>query len=359
MIKSILVNRIFTFFVCIMVVTSILSTTNIVKAESNSAGFYVSAELPANQIDKNVSYFDLKMKPSQEQTVKVKIFNSKDEDMDVSIYAANASSNANGLIEYTQKDIQDDSLKYPFESIAEPEEDMITVPAGGSKVTKIKLKMPKKEYDGIVLGGLVFKEKTEKDKKDKVPSDEALSINNVLSYALAVKLSENDNYEDINLDLTDVEAQVVNYEPVVTHYIKNDAAALSTKMSMTISVADVDTGKTVATSENDNVSIAPDSVMPYSLKLKDTELKEGNYVSKVSIIYKNNKGKDETVEFEKEFSVSAEHAKAANDYNSVQETMPVWAKIIIAGIAILIVAVLALIIILVLRKKKDVQNIKS
>lgn len=358
MIKNILVHRVFILFICISVIASILSMTNIVKAESDSAGFYVSAQLPDNQIDKNVSYFDLRMKPSQEQTVKVKVFNEKSEDMDVSVYVANASSNSNGLIDYTQQGVKDSSLEYPLESIAKPETDMITIPANGSKTVSVKLNMPKDEYDGIVLGGLVFKEITD-DAEDDTSSEESLAINNVLSYALAIKLSENDEYEDIDLSLSDVEARVVNYEPVITHYIQNDAAALSTKMSMTVAVSDVDTGKNVATTKNDNVSIAPDSIMPYSLKLKDTELKEGNYVSNVSITYKDNNNKDKTVEFEKEFSVSAEHEKATNDYSSVQSTTPAWAKIMIASIAILIAAVLTLIIILLVRKKKDVQNLKS
>ena len=358
MTKSILVNRILIFFISISIVTSTFSMVNTVNAESNSAGFYVSAELPDNQLNKNVSYFDLRMKPSEKQTIKVKVFNENDRDMNMGVFVSNASSNANGLIDYSQQGIKDDSLKYPLESIAKPVEDVFTVPANGSKTVKIKLTMPEKEYDGIILGGLVFKEVIEKNAKQDIPSEPALSINNVLSYALAVKISENDNYEDINLDLTDVEARVINYEPVVTHYIKNDAAALSTKMSMTIAVTDIDTGETVSNSQNDNVSIAPDSVMPYSLKLKDTKLKEGNYISKVSITYKDNEAKERTVKFEKEFSVNEEHANAINDYNTVQESMPTWAKVIIAGIAILIAAVLVLIIISIKRKKTDVKNNK-
>ena len=355
MIKNILVNRIFMFFICVIVVTSILSMTNVVKAESNSAGFHVSAELPNNQIDKNASYFDLKMKPSQKQTLKVKVFNNKDKDMNISIYSANASSNSNGIIEYTRQGIADKSLKHPFESISQLEKDIVTIPANSHKIVKIKLTMPKEEFDGIVLGGLIFKEDTE----DQISSQKSLSINNVLSYALAVKLSENDNFENIHLNLTGVKAQVVDYEPVITHYIQNDAAALSTKMKLNISVSDIDTGKVVSTSENDNVSIAPNSVMPYSLKLKNAALEEGNYISRLSVTYKDNKGKDETVEFEKKFSVSAEHEKAANDYNSVQETTPLWAKVIIGGIGILVISIITLIIIIVLRKKKNVKNIKT
>lgn len=349
--KRTLVNRIVLFIVCIAISASFISLTNAVDADNNEAGFYVSASLPDNQLDENVSYFDLRVKPSAEQTIYVNIYNENDEEMEIAVHAANASSNSNGIIDYTKQGVTDASLKIPFENIAEPEEDVVKVPAGGRKKVGIDITMPEIKFDGIILGGLVF---TEVDDEEQTSTSGSVEINNVVSYALAVKLSQNDKVQNINLNLVDVEARTVDHEPVITHYISNDAPALSTGMNMKIEIMDSESREVIDSAENDSVSIAPNSTMPYSYRLDGNKLEAGDYVSKVTITYTDKAEKEQIVQFEKEFSINEEQAKEAEEYNSVGESMPLWAKIMVGGIGTLILCVIILIAVILRKKKTNV-----
>lgn len=353
--NNILQNRMISWVVCITVIFSVcFSVINPVNASGSAAEFYVSAELPDNQADENVTYFDLRMEPKDEQTIYVKIYNEKKEEIKISIYAANASSNSNGIIDYTIKDVADKSLKHPFEKIAEPLNDTVIIPAESSKKVGIKLTMPEDEFNGIILGGLVFTEVRD----DEVKENKSVSVDNVISYAVAVKLSETDKVIHPEFDLLKIEPRTVDYEPVITHYISNEAPVLSTKMIMTIEVRDAESGIVVATTKNDNVSMAPNSVMPYSLRAKDAELDAGDYISKVKIEYKDEKGEFKTVAFEKGFSITKEQEKETKEYNSVGETAPTWAKTLIISAIALTIAIIVLIIVLIIKRKKNVQHIK-
>ena len=355
MTKNILVKRIMLFILCLALTTSIISATGKVNAEGNGAEFYVSAQLPDNQQDEKVNYFDLKMKPEQKQTVYVNLYNEKDEEMNISVYAANASSNTNGIIEYTKQGITDESLKVHFEEIAKPKQNIVTVPASGTKSVAVDITMPEEKFDGTVLGGLVFTEV--KDEKQEKKEEASVSISNEVSYALAFKLNETDKNVDLNMDLLSVEPKVVNYEPVITHNIHNSAAVLSTKMKMDIKIIDEKTGEIVTEDKNERVSIAPNSLMPYSLRLKGTNLNEGNYISKVTIDYKDAKDNPKKAEFEKAFSIDKDDASKINDYKQDKQESPLWAKILIACLIVFTAAIVTLIFIVV-RKRKNVQKIK-
>lgn len=347
--KSILKNRIVSILLFVAILFSIIPMVNIVNASEDEAGFYVSANLPKNQLDDSASYFDLEMKPEQKQTISVDIYNEKSKEMKISVYAANASSNSNGIIDYTKQGIKDNTLVFPFEEIAMLENPVVKIPASSKETVNIELNMPKDEYEGIILGGLVFTEVADKKENENVTS---MSIDNTISYALAIKLSEKDTPVEIDLSLDNVEAKTINYEPVIVHDIRNSAMSMSTKMDINVEISHEETGKTVFSHEDSDLSIAPNSLMPYSVSLKGKNIEAGDYVSKVNIKYKNKQDEEEVITFEKEFSVKDELANKVKEYNKTSQKMPTWAKIIIVFLVILIASVVALIIMLVVRNKK-------
>lgn len=351
--KLILVNRVIVLILCIAVLASISTISNTVNASGDEAGFYVSAQLPANQQDKNVSYFDLKMKPGKKQTIYVDIYNEKNESMHINIYAANASSNANGIIDYTKKGVADITLNHAFEDIAKPEEDVVTIPAGNKKTVGVQLSMPEDEYKGIILGGLVF---TEAEKENEEQDKSSMSIDNTISYAMAVKLTEHNAPVEVDLSLAGVESKTVNHQPVIIHNIRNSEMAMSTHMSIKIDIVDSQSQKTVLTHEDSDLSIAPNSLMPYSLTLKDKSIEPGEYISKVTVKYNDKKKKLEELNFEKTFTVDKEFTKKVDKYNDTSSQMPVWAIVIIVFLAVLTVSIIILIILLVARKKNRGKN---
>lgn len=89
------------------------------KANAAEMKFAVNAVIPENQVDKNQTYFDLKMEPGQKQTLQVQMKNDTDKEVVVETHANTAITNSNGITDYSVIDPQlDSTLKIPFSKIA-------------------------------------------------------------------------------------------------------------------------------------------------------------------------------------------------------------------------------------------------
>lgn len=77
-----------------------------VKADNSTTGsglaFTVKTNLPANQIDKNNDFYQLKMAPGQKQTVTATVYNTTNKPTTVSINVQTASTSINGTIDYSK-----------------------------------------------------------------------------------------------------------------------------------------------------------------------------------------------------------------------------------------------------------------
>ncbi|EUJ25302.1 DUF916 domain-containing protein, partial [Listeria cornellensis] len=167
------------------------SGDGIVNAAEGDVGYSVQAVIPENQIDKEKTYFDLQMKPGQQQTLEIIVQNGGAEEIDVAPVINYASTNKSGIIDYSQKSTEkrDKSLKTALPDIAKIKngEEILTVPAKGSKKVEIEVTMPEKSYDGIILGAVQFKKV---DKSNDESKNEGISIQNEYSYVVGVRLSE-------------------------------------------------------------------------------------------------------------------------------------------------------------------------
>lgn len=67
---------------------------------SNNIGFSVAAQTPKNQIDKQATFFDLKMTAGQTQTLQTRIYNTTNRDIRVAMGIHTAYTNSGGAIEY-------------------------------------------------------------------------------------------------------------------------------------------------------------------------------------------------------------------------------------------------------------------
>ena len=78
------------FVATAMTMTPLLSTAN---AEDNSVGLRVSAVLPENQRSNDISYFDLLVKPKDEQTLIVNVVNTSNKPQTVNTAVSAAKTN--------------------------------------------------------------------------------------------------------------------------------------------------------------------------------------------------------------------------------------------------------------------------
>lgn len=125
-----------------------------VSAAEGDVGYSVQAKIPTNQIDKKQTYFDLKMKPKQKQTVEIDVKNNSNEEIQVEASVNYASTNRTGTIDYTKNDTseQDESLKYSLPQIAKIADDqkLLTIPVNGTETVQVTIEMPKDTVDGVV-----------------------------------------------------------------------------------------------------------------------------------------------------------------------------------------------------------------
>lgn len=75
-------------------------SSQVTSHKTDEVGFSVEAKLTQNQIDSNVTYFDLKMKPEDTQTLEVEVKNTSSEEITIKVQTITASTNRNGIIDY-------------------------------------------------------------------------------------------------------------------------------------------------------------------------------------------------------------------------------------------------------------------
>ncbi|MDR2610466.1 MAG: DUF916 and DUF3324 domain-containing protein [Clostridiales Family XIII bacterium] len=345
---------IFTLTYAVLPFTSVSSATAYAVAED--AGFSVHAQIPENQINKNLTYFDLHMKPGAKQTLTVSLINDSKKPLTVDVGAISASTNRNGIIDYRTPDIKDKTLKVPFSEISHVVDDTVTIPAGGTAAAHIEITMPAGVYDGVALGGIVITKKPDKDSASGSTSRKKhdnfdVSIKNEYSYIIGVKLRETEVPVSPDFEYEKVEAGLANYKLAVIHHIRNKEAAIVKDMRLSIKVYK---GKeeTPYIDFEKTVDMAPNSVMPIGTETGRRKFDPGDYLSKVRLAIG-----DKIWEFEKSFTVTEAEAKELNE-KSVAETkpadIPFWfAAILIGGALLAFLAFLLFIISLLRRRKND------
>lgn len=306
-------------------------------------GYYVRAVLPENQIDDTLTYFDLRVKPDTAQTLEVEVVNETDKAITVDMDAISASTNRNGIIDYKTPDIRDRTLKIPFSDITELENKRLTVPANGTACARATVTLPESAYDGTVLGGLVFTRQNGED----AAAGEGMTLHNVYSYVLGVKLTETDAAVAPDFELAGVAVETVNYEPAFVHYIRNKEAAIAKGVDLHIVVRD-EKGNPAGECIRRWIDMAPNSVMPLGVTPagENNELTPGCYTSAVTLEYEG-----KTWSFEETFTVGRVEAEKLNTALSTEATSAP-SSMLIAVLAFAVAMLLAMfIIILVLLKR--------
>ncbi len=311
---------------------------------AGEVNYSVRAIIPENQLDKQQTYFDLRMKPGQKEVINVEIFNSSNEDTNINVYITNPITTRNGLIDYSKTNARTDkSLKVPITEIATIEKNTVKVPARGSRVVPIQLVMPEEEFDGIILGGIYF-EKIPKQEETKV-----IQIKNKYSYVLGLKLSETDKEIKPKLYLKSVKPGLVNYHTAVIANIQNSEPVMVGYLKINAKVYN-STGKEINKVNVENYQMAPNSVMPFPIDWHNKELTPGKYKLKLHAVY----GK-QSWNWTKEFVIQDKEAQHLNKQAVEIQKEPInFTLYVILGLSLIIIILVA--IIFKLTRKNRQQN---
>ena len=306
--------------------------------ETNQIGYSVAPVIPDNQIGDTSAYFDLRVEPSQQQTIQVELRNDSTEDKIVSAQLANATTNVNGLIVYeadTNNNI-DPSLTAPLTEWTSLSSNEITIPSGQSTTLDITMNVPEEAFDGVKLGGIIFQEVTEEETGD-ASGEQGVAVQNAYTYIIALQVSENDNEVPVDFALADVNAQLSDGARTVVANIQHSQARLTGGVAIQADIYEKNGDSPIASKTMEDVSFAPNSTMPFTIEW-DQALKAGDY--RIDMVLTRG---DQEWDFSKEFTIQPEEEAEINEAAVTEvvddsESLPTWVIIGVILVAIVIIA---------------------
>lgn len=312
-------------------------------SKASELNFSVNAVIPDNQIDKEKSYFDLKVTPGEKQKLIVKLRNTTDKEIVINPHIQSAKTNKNGVIDYTPNKIKkDDTLKIAMEDIAKvPEE--VTVPPQSEKDLTIEVTVPKDKFDGVILGGIYLKEDTSKNKEEDKEND--VAIKNEYSYVVALQMRQNDNKVKPMLHMNEVNPETQNARNVIVANIQNSEPMIISKLKIDATVNKKGSKDNLAILKKENLQVAPNSNFNIAVPLEGEKLEAGTYILNMKA---ESAGKE--WQFKKEFSISADKATTMNEKDVTLEKETPTMLYIFLGVAFLIV--IAVVIYFIIRRNK-------
>lgn len=318
-----------------------------VQANDGVVPYSVQSVLPENQVNSNVSYFDIEMEQGQEQELEVIVYNSSNEDITVEVSNNPALTNSNGLIVYDglseDKELHD-SMVYPFSDISTIESPTVDVPAGKQETVIVTVQAPDEAFDGVILGGLYFSLDPE-----EAEDAESVTIQNRYSYALAVQISEsgNDNAVEPEIELLSLNAGLINHRTgLQTEFVNTTPMIIGLEIEGNVYREGED--EPLYTRAEEEFMVAPNTKFEYPIRYDNQKLEAGNYIFRATA----NDG-DESWEFEEEFEVTEEIADEANEEAvELSEEDNSLLLYLILGLGVLVGILIIVVVYLLIKRKK-------
>ncbi|WP_239256617.1 DUF916 and DUF3324 domain-containing protein [Listeria ilorinensis] len=335
----------------LLLISPILSLSRSHTVQAAAMNFSVETILPDNQQDKDQSYFDLKVAPSQKQTLTLQLYNDTNKDVTVISNVHTAVTNLNGVVEYGgSKSQPDQSIPAKMEDILKLQEKEVVVPKQGTAQVRLDLTMPEQSFDGILVGGISLQEK-EKNEANEETDSEGLSIENLYAYNVAVVLQETDIAIDPNLKMTEVEPAQINARNVINATLVNPEARFLNQLSVDTKITKKGEKEALYKSSKKGMQMAPNSTFAYPTALDGKEFEPGIYTMDLTA-----KSSGKTWHFTQDFEIKRDVAKAYNDQDVTVESDHTWLYFLIGGLILLVLILMLIWWIRRKMKKKEAEH---
>ncbi|UQF37549.1 DUF916 and DUF3324 domain-containing protein [Vagococcus lutrae] len=342
-------NRIKLLILFVMLVNWIGMTTSL----ADTYNFSAQPIQPDTQVDKEQSYFDIKVEPEKEQELVVKLFNDSDKDIKVNTSISSSTTNSNGVVEYSPNDIKkDDTLRYDLADLVETEEQVV-IPKKSFYDLKLKVIPPKETFEGIIAGGITLKE--EKEKEEEKEEGNGLAIKNEYAYVIAIIMHSDNNQEvEPELNLNKVYPDQINARNAIITRFQNPKPTYINNVVIATKIKKDGKKEPFVQEEKQNMQIAPNTTFNYPVIKEGKKLEAGNYVADITVYANKNNdgeheyGKDEEGNpvkyqdkwtYSEKFSISKEKARELNKKDvTLKPDYTNW--YIIGGLIIIILALI-------------------
>lgn len=355
---------------CLLFIFSLLGclmfTTQIFASEFN---FAVTTQQSENQIDKNKTYFDLLLAPNQEDTLNVSLRNDTDQEVTVQADISSATTNNNGVVEYSKNKIKPDkTLRFNLADYVTAPTEIVLKPHS-SEIYTVKIRMPNEKYEGIIAGGITFKEKLKEETTDSNNKNKGLAIKNEYSYVVALLMRQSKNNGEPDLKLLKANAGQVNARNVIQGNLQNPNSVYLNQLVTQTKITEKGKNEILYEDEKTNLQMAPNSNFNLAVPLNGEHLKPGKYMMKIEAYGQKDengahtfktKNQDNSENYryywalEKEFEIKADIAKKLNESDVTIKKDYTWLYLLVG--LLLLLLLLLLLFLIKRKKKKDEEN---
>lgn len=320
------------------------------SASASSVGYTVKAELPSDQLSKQVSYFDLHTQPGQQQQLKVVISNTSNTTQRFAVSVNQAVTNDNGVIDYSQSDPKlDPTLQVGMKELfTKASGQRVTVPANSQKTVVLTLQMPEKTVRGTLLGGVYVAQLQGKAAKPKVP----ISIRNAFAYAIGVELREGALVKP-NLVLHQVRATQLNRRNFITANLQNPEPGIMSglKVNAQVMKAGQSQLQPLISQQQSHMGMAPNSNFNFAIPWGNKDLPAGQY-----ILHLTAQAGKQNWQFTRNFTIAKKTVKRLNKTVITPTKRPNYWLYLVLGL--IIVALLAVIGYLIYRNRQQRKSLQ-
>ena len=298
---------------------------------ANEMPFSVRVMQATEQRSETTGYFDLVLAPDQVKEVQVLLTNDTEKPLTVDIKSAQATTNRNGVVDY------ETAQSTAWRNLVSVPQN-ITLPPHGQELVTSTIHMPANQFDGIKAGGLTFSER-------KSPSDSkgsGVQIKQSYAYTVAVLVRNHEGDVPAKMRSAGAQLKTVAGENMLQTMLVNPMPAFQHDMQVRTRLYQGD--QLIFDKMQEGLRFAPDSQYSHLTKL-DQSLEAGRY--RVVTDVKTNQGK---WHFNDSLTVTAKQRVSGAVAEATR--MPIWLKIMLGIIGILLMIIVWLIILMRRRKQK-------
>ncbi|WP_265455813.1 DUF916 and DUF3324 domain-containing protein [Enterococcus sp. HY326] len=326
-----------------------VSWPQLAQAASDNLQVSVKAILPENQAS-DVTYYDLRMTPGQQQDLELQLTNSSDQEQTVSLTITNATTNSTGSIDYSLRGEEyerDNTLQIGMSDLVTVPE-TVTVPANSTVSTQLSVKMPEESFDGMILGA-VRVSLPEDEESETADSGSGVSIKNQIAYTVGLKLQETDTEVPAELDLLNVAAGQTSGRNAVLVTLQNNQANVLEDITYSAQVYRDGSDEVLHEANVTGYRFAPNSHFDYVISWEGQRFQAGTYRLRMTA---DSEATGQHWEWDQTFEITADEAKKLNE-SAIDLDEDNTLLYIIIGLSILGLVILLIVLLVYLKKRKD------
>lgn len=240
-----------------------------------SPNFTVKTELPSNQLDPNVHYFDLLVQPGSTQDLTLLLQNTDTGSHRFRISPNRATTSAAGQIDYSQHAASSPAgLAVDIETLLSKPK-TVTVAPRSTKRVHVQLQVPKTAWSGILLGGI----RIEKLDHTTGETQAGVGITNQVSVTVAVQLQATKTLPALTpqLQFHGVKTKLTTAGALVFAKLENPLPAIMHDITVTAAITQAGHSKARLKTTQSALNLAPNSTFALALNTTAKALPAGKY----------------------------------------------------------------------------------